>query len=154
MAYTPINDNTIVLFSNAWFEASNLLNILNNALGDSFQVQVNRTDLANLLRGAMVSVVNATTRFPDRTYVYRYDDQIKVAVNNILSAVDTKNRVVEVADGSAPSANVELNAVRRTDDSTVATRNAIINLMDLLIQKTGYYGRLSFESAFGLTWTE
>jgi len=152
MAYTPINDNTIVIFSNAWFDASNLLNILNNALGDSFQVQINRTDLANLIRGAMVSVVNATTRFPERTYIYRYDDQIKVAVNNVLGAVDTKNRVVEVADGSAPSANVELNAVRRTDDSTVATRNAIQNLLDLIIQKTGFYNRTTFEAAFGLTW--
>lgn len=154
MVYNPITSSTIPLFSTSWFEASNLLSILNNALSDQFQVQVNRSDLARLLGSAMVSVVNANTQFPaNGVYVYRWDDQIKVAINNIFAAVDTRNRVIEVADGSPPSANVELNAVRRTDDSTVATRNALQTAIDLLLQQVGFYNRQSFETAFGLTWT-
>jgi len=153
MAYTPITANTVILFSQSWIEASNILSILNNALADSFQVQINRTDLANLLRGAVVSIVSATERFPaNKYYIYRWDDQIKVAFNNILAATDTKNRIVEVADGSAPSSQVELNSVRRTDDATVAVRTAIQNLIDLILNKVGFYTQPQFESAFGLTW--
>jgi hypothetical protein len=101
----------------------------------------------------MVSIVNEKVRFPEsRIYVYRYSDQIKVAINNILAATDTKNRIVEVADGSAPSTQVELNSVRRTDDATVAVRTAIETLIDLIILKVGFYDRTEFESRFGLTW--
>lgn len=101
----------------------------------------------------MVSVVNEKVRFPEgRIYIYRYSDQIKVAINNILAATDTKNRIVEVADGSAPSTQVELNSVRRTDDATVAVRTAIETLIDLIILKVGFYDRTEFESRFGLTW--
>lgn len=152
MAYTPITKKTVFPFSIAWFEVNNLLNILNSNLTKSFQVQANRTDLAEIIKGAMVSIVNANTRFPNGIYIYRWDDQVKVAINNILSATDTKNRIVEVADGSAPSSQVELNSVRRTDDATVAIRSAIQDLIDLILNEIGFYEQADFESKFGLTW--
>lgn len=152
MAYTPLSARNIAPFSSAWMEATNILDILNNNISKSFQVQANRNDLANILAGSLVKVANYNTRFPLGFYVYRYDDQIKVAFNNILAATDTKNRIVEVADGSAPSTQVELNSVRRTDDATVAIRSAIQEMIDLIINQVGFYDQATFESKFGLTW--
>jgi len=155
MAYSPITSDTTALFSVAWFESGNLLSVLNNALGNSFQVQINRTDLARLINGAMVSIVGVNTQFPATGfYIYRFDDQVKVAINNILGATDTKNRLAEVNDGSAPSSQVELNSMRRTDDATVSIRAAILSMIDLILQSVGTYDRNKFNNSFGLTWTE
>jgi hypothetical protein len=69
-----------------------------------------------------------------------------------MKAFDTKNRVLETEDVVKPSTSEVINATQRVDDSTVAIRSQLAELVTVLGQSSIYYNRRDFERV--VTWQD
>lgn len=155
MTYSPITPKVLGTFSNVWFEPVQFMNLLNSLSMESFQTQAGRDKAREAIVACLVTVPTANLRFPSGVwYAYRDAPSIGPVFSALLQATDTKNRMAENSNDSAPAASVELRAMARTDDATVAIRNSIDNIRSVLVQGQGVLDRESYETSMGLAWAE
>jgi len=131
------------------------LDFLTVAAGEAFQTQSGRDTTREAIQGFLSKPVDVDIRFPESVYGYTYlrNSQLYPLLSAVLSALDTRNRVIEVVDPSNPTTAESLNAVKRTDDASVAARVSLERLSDAIASGVGQYSRSKFESELGLVWT-
>ncbi|BAF37647.1 18 kDa coat protein [Cucumber mottle virus] len=153
MAYSPITPTNLSLFSSNYVPFTEFYNYLVTAQGEAFQTQQGRDSVRDSLSGFFSSPVSPTVRFPDGVfYVFLGNPVLDPLFKALLQSLDTRNRVIEVDNPSNPTTAESLNAVQRTDDSTVSSRVGLINLRAAITQGNGVVNRSIFESSNGLTW--
>jgi len=131
------------------------LDFLSVAAGEAFQTQSGRDTTRESLQGFLSKPVDVDVQFPDNVYGYVFlkHTQLNSLFSAAMAALDTRNRVIEVVDPSNPTTAESLNAVKRTDDASVAARVAIERLSEAIISGAGRFTRTKFESELGLVWT-
>jgi len=154
MSYSISSPRQLVYFSNAWCDATSLINLLTAVQADQFQTQNARTTVQQQLGDMWSGRVGPTERFPETGfYVFRFDPILEQLITALMNSFDTRNRIIEVENQPAPNTTEMVNATQRVDDATVNIRSCITNLLNPLVQGTGMYNRSVFESASGLVWT-
>lgn len=155
MPYQPINSTTLPYFSRNWVPYMEFLDFLSVAAGEAFQTQSGRDTTRESLQGFLSKPVDIDVQFPDNAYGYVFlkHTQLTSLFSAVLAALDTRNRVIEVVDPSNPTTAESLNAVKRTDDASVAARTSIERLSEAIISGAGRFSRAKFESELGLVWT-
>lgn len=131
------------------------LDFLSSAAGEAFQTQSGRDTTREAIQGFFSKPVDIDIRFPESVYGYVYlrNSQLAPLLSAVLSALDTRNRVIEVVDPSNPTTAESLNAVKRTDDASVAARVSLERLSEAIASGVGQFSRSKFESDLGLVWT-
>ena len=155
MAYTPVNLATLPFFSRSWVPFLDFLDLLSVAAAEAFQTQSGRDSTREAIQGFISKPVSVDIRFPESVHGFVYLKHATVAplLSAVLSALDTRNRVIEVVDPSNPTTAESLNAVKRTDDASVAARISLERLSDAIASGGGWFNRAKFESELGLVWT-
>lgn len=155
MPYAPISSATLPYFSRNWVPYMDFLDFLSLAAGEAFQTQSGRDSTRETIQGFLSKPVSVDIRFPESVVGYTYMKHPALAplLSAVLSALDTRNRVIEVVDPSNPTTAESLNAVKRTDDASVAARVSLERLSEAMISAVGLYNRAKFESELGLVWT-
>lgn len=155
MPYAPINAVTLPYFSRSWVPYMEFLDFLSFAAGEAFQTQSGRDSTRETIQGFLSKPVSVDIRFPESVTGFTYIKHPSIAplLSAVLAALDTRNRVIEVVDPSNPTTAESLNAVKRTDDASVAARVSLERLSEALASGVGFYTRESFESSLGLVWT-
>lgn len=153
MVYNITSPRQYQYLSNAWCEPNALINLCNVSLANQFQTQNARTTTQQQFGDLWAPVVSTSSRFPAiGYYVYRYDPVLEQLITALMNSFDTRNRIIETESNPNPSTTEIVNATQRVDDATVNIRSCINNLLNPLIQGTGYYNQNSFEATSGLAW--
>lgn len=153
MAYTPITPTNLPLFSSNYVPYTEFYNYLVSAQGEAFQTQQGRDAVRTTLSGFFTSPVSPTVRFPDGPFfIFLGNPVLDPLFKALLQSLDTRNRVIEVDNPSNPTTAESLNAIQRTDDSSVSSHVGLVNLRAAIAQGNGVVNRSIFESSSGLTW--
>jgi len=147
---TPSN---LALFTNNYASFMDFSNYLSSAVSAAFQTQNGRDTVRQTIGGFLSGPVGINSRFPETGfYVYLNHPTIMPLYDALMSSLDTRNRVIEVNEPSNPTTSETLNATKRTDDASVASRSNLSRLKEVIDSGVGVFDRALFESSNGLTW--
>nr|BDB08177.1 coat protein [Kyuri green mottle mosaic virus]BDB08180.1 coat protein [Kyuri green mottle mosaic virus] len=154
MSYSTSGIRSLPAFAKSFYPFYDVYNLLVSAQGGALQTQNGKDILRESLTGLLTSVASLNSRFPaNEFYVWSRESRIAAIIDSLLSALDSRNRAIEVENPSNPSTGEALNATKRNDDASTAAHNDIPLLLAALNDGVGVFDSASFESAFGLTWT-
>nr|BDB08183.1 coat protein [Kyuri green mottle mosaic virus] len=154
MSYSISSFRSLPAFTKSFYPFIDFYNLLVSSQGGALQTQNGKDISRESLNGLLTSVASPKSRFPaDEAFVWSRESRIAAILDSLLSALDSRNRAIEVENPSNPSTGEALNATKRNDDASTAAHNDIPLLLAALNDGVGVFDVASFESAFGLTWT-
>lgn len=156
MAYSPITPNVLPYFSKSFVVYKDFVDFLMSSMSSAFQTQSGRDSVRESLGGFLQAPVGFNQRFPAGPVFYIYLSHAAIAplYGSLLASLDTRNRVIEVAEPSNPTTAEAINATKRTDDASVAARTSVEQLLVAIRSGAGVFNRDLFESESHLVWSE
>nr|AEV40684.1 coat protein [Cucumber fruit mottle mosaic virus] len=154
MSYSTSGLRSLPAYTKSFCPYYALYDLLVSAQGGALQTQNGKDILRDSINGLLTTVASPTSRFPaEGFFVWSRESRIAAILDSLLSALDSRNRAIEVENPSNPSTSEALNATKRNDDASTAAHNDIPQLISALNDGAGVFDRASFESQFGLVWT-
>lgn len=156
MTYPNPKPSQLKFFVKNFVSYNNLYNAIVDLQSVPFQTQSGRDQIRETLIKLVESVVSINNRFPGdgKFYVFVAGAAVDSVWQALLQSSDTRNRAIEVDEPKSVTTAEQMNAVRRTDDSSTAIRANINQLLTLLNSGTDVYDRDLFERESGLVWSE
>jgi len=153
MPYKIQRPNQYQFFTVGWAQPIQLVNLCISSLGQLYQTQAARDAVRQQFTNSLSAVVQEDLRFPETGFrVFALSAELKPLWEALMEAFDTKNRIIETEEETRPSTTEVVSATRRVDDSTVAIRSELANLLKALQDGAGYYNRERFEEQ--MAWTQ